>query len=291
VSPQVKTVFFLGLLSVLLIAIGGFIGQRYGSGYFYGLVALAVVMNFASYFWSDKIVLAMSHAQPVTAEQAPRLHAIVEELAARANIPKPRVYMTPEMQPNAFATGRDPQHAAVAVTQGIMGLLNERELRGVLAHELGHVLNRDILITSIAAMIASAITFIAHQLRWAAIFGGYGGRDRDDNGRSGLEMLGIMIVAPIAATLIQLAVSRSREYNADDTGARLSGDPEALASALEKLQRGAQQIPADVAPATASLYIVNPFAGRSMMNLFSTHPPLEERIERLRHMMVSGWSK
>jgi heat shock protein HtpX len=283
-NDQIKTVLLLGLLSLLLIGFGAALGQTY----LYAFTMLAIVMNFISYFYSDKIVLAVSGAQEVSMEEAPRLHSIVEELAARANLPKPRVYIIPQAQPNAFATGRNPQHSAVAATQGIMQLLNERELRGVIAHELGHVLNRDILITSIAATIASAVTFIAQAVRWTAIFGGRS--DDDEGGGSTLGTLALAIVAPIAATFIQLAISRSREFEADATGARLCGDPESLARALEKLEQGAEAIPADVAPATASLYIVNPFAGAGgwLMNLFSTHPPMEERIARLRAMMLDG---
>ncbi|MCU1308678.1 MAG: protease [Acidobacteriaceae bacterium] len=281
-NDQIKTVLLLGLLSMILIGLGAWMGQTY----LYAFTIMAIVMNFVSYFYSDKIVLAVSGAQEVSMEEAPGLHSIVEELAARANLPKPRVYIIPQAQPNAFATGRNPQHSAVAATQGIMELLNERELRGVIAHELGHVLNRDILITSIAATIASAVTFIAHALQWGAIFGG--GRDDDERG-STIGTLALAIVAPIAATLVQLAISRSREFEADATGARLCGDPESLARALEKLERGAEAIPADVAPATASLYIVNPFAGTGgFLNWFSTHPPMEERIARLRAMMLDS---
>ncbi|MCU1286769.1 MAG: protease [Acidobacteriales bacterium] len=283
-NDQVKTVLLLGLLSLLLIGLGGVLGTNY----LYGFTIMAIVMNFVSYFYSDKIVLSMNGAQEVSMEEAPRLHSIVEELAARANLPKPRVYMIPQAQPNAFATGRNPQHSAVAVTQGIMQLLNERELRGVIAHELGHVVNRDILITSIAATIASAVTFIGHALQWGAMFAG--SRDDDERG-SPLGALALAIVAPLAATIIQLAISRSREFEADATGARLCGDPESLARALEKLERGAEAIPADVAPATASMYIVNPFSGaKTFMNWFSTHPPMEERIARLRGMMLDGAS-
>jgi heat shock protein HtpX len=280
-NDQIKTVLLLGLLSMILIGLGAALGQNY----LYGFTIMAIVMNFISYFYSDKIVLAVSGAQEVSMEEASRLHSIVEELAARANLPKPRVYIIPQVQPNAFATGRNPQHSAVAVTQGIMQLLNERELRGVIAHELGHVVNRDILITSIAATIASAVTFIAQAIKWGAIFG----RSDDEEGGSPLGTLALAIVAPIAATLVQLAISRSREFEADATGARLCGDPESLARALEKLERGAEAIPADVAPATASLYIVNPFAGiGGFMNWFSTHPPMEERIARLRAMMLDS---
>jgi heat shock protein HtpX len=283
-NDQIKTVLLLGLLSLILIGLGGALGPNY----LYTFTIMAIVMNFVSYFYSDKIVLAVSGAREVSVEEAPRLHSIVEELAARANLPKPRVYIIPQAQPNAFATGRNPQHSAVAVTQGITQLLNERELRGVLAHELGHVINRDILITSIAATIASAVTFIGHALQWGAIFGA-GGRDDDERG-SPLGTLALAIVAPLAATLVQLAISRSREFEADSTGARLCGDPESLARALEKLERGAEAIPADISPATASMYIVNPFAGvkAGFLNWFSTHPPMEERIARLRGMMLDG---
>jgi heat shock protein HtpX len=281
-NNQVKTVLLLGALSAVLIAIGGFIG---GGRYLPTFLVIAVIMNFVSYFWSDKIVLRMSGAREVSPAEAPRLHAIVEELAVRANIPKPRVYLTPETQPNAFATGRNPQHGAVAVTAGIMQLLSERELRGVLAHELAHIRNRDILIASVAATVASAVTMIANMLQWGAIFGM--GRSDDDGDSSPLGALALAIVAPIAATLIQLGISRSREFVADQSGAEISGDPEALASALEKLHRTAQRIPAHVEPATASMYIVNPFSGAAMLKLFSTHPPVQERIAKLRGMMLS----
>ncbi len=281
-NNQVKTVLLLGALSAVLIAMGGFIG---GGRYLPTFLVIAVIMNFVSYFLSDKIVLRMSGAREVSPAEAPRLHAIVEELAVRANIPKPRVYLTPETQPNAFATGRNPQHGAVAVTAGIMQLLSERELRGVLAHELAHIRNRDILIASVAATVASAVTMIANMLQWGAIFGM--GRSDDDGDNSPLGALALAIVAPIAATLIQLGISRSREFVADQSGAEISGDPEALASALEKLHRTAQRIPAHVEPATASMYIVNPFSGAAMLKLFSTHPPVEERIAKLRGMMLS----
>lgn len=279
-NNQVKTIFLLGALSALLIALGGVLGRNY----LYGLTVLAVVMNFVSYFWSDKIVLAMNHAREVSREEAPRLHAVVEELSMRAEIPKPRVFLIPQAQANAFATGRDPQHGAVAVSEGILRLLSERELRGVLAHELAHIKNRDILIASVAATIASAITFVAHAVRWGAIFGGYGSRD-DRGGSSPLALLAMAIVAPIAALLIQMGISRSREFIADANGAGISGDPEALARALERLHEGVQAIPANVAPATASMYIVNPFTRSGLMSLFSTHPPVEERVARLRNLM------
>lgn len=281
-NNQIKTIFLLGALSALLIALGGYLGEQY----LFLFAGLALVMNFVSYFWSDKIVLAMNRAKEVRPEEAPRLHAMVEELAARAEIPKPRVYVIPEMQANAFATGRNPEKGVVAVTEGIMQLLTERELRGVIAHEIAHIKNRDILISSVAATIASAITFIASAVRWGAMFAGHG-RSDDDRGGSPLGLLAMAIVAPIAAVLIQLGISRSREYVADATGARISGDPEALARALERLHQGAQAIPADVAPATASMYIVNPFAGASLMNLFSTHPPVQERVARLRNFSLA----
>jgi heat shock protein HtpX len=280
---QLKTVLLLGILSAILVGIGGFIGPN-ALGF---SLLLAVVMNLGAYFFSDRIVLAMHHAQEIPPAQAPELHAIVEELAQQAGIPKPRVYLIPEQQPNAFATGRNPEHAVVAVTSGILQILDARELRGVLAHELSHVKNRDILVSSIAATVAAAITYLAH----AAGFFGLGGPD--DEGPSPVQALLLALVAPIAATLVQLGISRSREYGADETGAHLSGDPEALARALEKLDQAAHAIPAAMEPATASLFIVNPFsARRSVLSLFSTHPDMAERIRRLRAMaMQTGrWS-
>jgi heat shock protein HtpX len=273
---QLKTLFLLGALSAVLIGIGGALGP----GYLYGFTALALLMNLGAYFFSDRIVLAMHKAQEVSPAQAPELHRIVEDVARAAGVPKPRVYVIPEAQPNAFATGRNPAHGVVAVTEGILQLLSPRELKGVIAHEISHISNRDILVATIAAGIAAAVTYIAHAAQFAAFFGG--GRD-DEEGGSPLGALLLAIVAPIAATLIQLGISRSREYLADETAARLTQDPEALASALEKLERGAARIPAHVEPATASLFIVSPLAGgRSWLNLFSTHPPMAERIARLR---------
>lgn len=277
---QLKTILLLGLLSAVLIGLGSFIGPQYM--YVFGF--LAVVMNFVAYFWSDKIVLKMSGAREVSPAEAPRLHNMVEELSAAAGIPKPRVYMIPEAQPNAFATGRNPKHGAVAATEGIMHLLSERELRGVMAHEIAHIRNRDILIASVAAMIATAISYIGNMLQFAAIFGG-ASRDEEDGG-SVAGGLAMAIVAPIAALLLQMGISRSREYLADETGARISGDPMALASALEKLNYAARRVPMQPEPATASLYIVNPFAGMggALMNMFSTHPPMEKRVARLREL-------
>jgi heat shock protein HtpX len=247
-------------------------------------LAFAGVMNFVSYFWSDKIVLAMYRAQPLTPDANPEIHrrvaSIVERLAMRRNIPMPRLYVIPKDTPNAFATGRNPKHAAVAVTAGILQILGDSELEGVLAHELGHVLNRDILISSVAAMIAGAITVLARMGEFAMIFGGYG-RDRDDDRGGGLGGLLMLIVAPIAALLIQAAISRSREYAADATGADMTGNPYGLANALEKLETWNKRLPMDASPATAHLFIVKPFSGGGIMTLFSTHPPIDKRIARL----------
>ncbi len=278
-SHMFKTAILLAVLTAMLVLIGGAIGGRQGM-----LVAfvLAVAMNFFSYWFSDRIVLAMYRAQPIDEAQAPGLYAMVRRLASRAGIPMPRVYLIPTETPNAFATGRSPQHAAVAVTEGIMRLLDEEELEGVLAHELAHVANRDVLISTIAATLAGAITYLAHMAQWAAIFGG--GRHDDEEGSSPAGALLMAILAPIAAMLIQLAVSRSREYQADASGARYTHKPWGLAKALEKLQMAQQVVPMAANPATAHLFIVNPLSGRSLMTLFSTHPPLEERIARLRAM-------
>ncbi|HTW60011.1 MAG TPA: zinc metalloprotease HtpX [Terriglobales bacterium] len=272
-----KTAFLLTLMTLLLM----FIGRAFGgqNGMFLAL-AFAAVMNFVSYFYSDKIALAMYRAQPVTREELPRAYAAVERLTQKIGIPMPKIYVIPTESPNAFATGRNPSHASVAVTHGILGLLNDEELEGVLAHELGHVNNRDILISSVAATLAGAITMIASMGRWAMIFGGFGGRDRDDRG-GGLAALFMLIVAPIAASLIQLAVSRSREYQADATGAHFTGNPYALASALQKLDEYSRRMPLQASPSTAHLFIIQPFLGINFSNLFSTHPPIAKRIERL----------
>jgi len=276
-----KTAFLLTLLTLLLM----FIGRAFGgqNGMFLAL-AFAVVMNFVSYFYSDKIALAMYRAQPVTREQLPRVYAIVERLAAKIGIPMPKIYVIPSDSPNAFATGRNPRHASVAVTQGILQLLNDEEMEGVLAHELGHVNNRDILISSVAATIAGAITMLASMGKWAMIFGGFGGRDREGRGGGGLTALLMLFVAPIAASLIQLAVSRSREYQADASGAHYTDNPYALASALQKLDAYSRRLPLQATPSTAHLFIIQPFLGMSagmFANLFSTHPPIAKRIERL----------
>ncbi|MGO9649198.1 MAG: zinc metalloprotease HtpX [Terriglobales bacterium] len=273
-----KTAFLLTLLTLLLM----FIGRAFGgqNGMFLAL-GLAAVMNFISYFYSDKIALAMYRAQPVTREQLPRAYEAVERLTQKIGIPMPKIYVIPNESPNAFATGRNPQHASVAVTEGILKLLNDEELEGVLAHELGHVSNRDILISSVAATVAGAITMLASMGRWAMIFGGWSGGDRDDRRGGGIGALLMLILAPIAASLIQLAVSRSREYQADATGSHFTGNPYALASALSKLDAYSRRIPMQATPSTAHLFIIQPLLGMSMGNLFSTHPPIAKRIERL----------
>ncbi len=271
-----KTAFLLTALTLLLMFIGRVFGGQSGM-----LIALifAAVMNFVSYFYSDKIALAMYRAQAVTREELPRAYQIVERLTQKIGIPMPKMYVIPTDSPNAFATGRNPEHASVAVTQGILKLLNDEELEGVLAHELGHVRNRDILISSIAATIAGAITYLAHMAQWGMLFGGYE-RDREDRS-SGLSALAMIILAPLAAMLIQLAVSRSREYHADESGAQFTGNPYALASALAKLDAYSKRLPMQATPSTAHLFIIQPFLGQSLMSLFSTHPPIAKRIERL----------
>jgi heat shock protein HtpX len=275
---RVKTVLLLAGLTAFLVFMGKVLGGRTGM---YVAFMLAVAMNFFSYWFSDKIVLRMYGAQEVSPAEAPQLHQIVDELAREADIPKPKVYIIPDESPNAFATGRNPEHAVVAATEGIMRLLTPTELKGVLAHEIGHVRNRDILISSIAATMAGAIMILANIARFGAIFG-LGGDDEEGPGILGVLVMSI--IAPIAAMLIQLAISRSREYLADETGAHLSHNPESLARALEKLSMGVERAPMNASPATAHMFIVNPLAGRSLMNLFSTHPPIEERVARLRAM-------
>ncbi len=273
-----KTAFLLTALTLLLMFIGQYFGGQNGM-----IIALifAAVMNFISYFYSDKIALAMYRAQPVTREQLPRLYEIMERLAPKMGIPMPKLYVIPTESPNAFATGRNPQHASVAVTHGILNLLNDEEMEGVLAHELGHVRNRDILISSVAATIAGAITMLASMGRWAMIFGGFGG-NRDERRGGGFGALIMLILAPIAASLIQLAVSRSREYQADATGAHLTGNPYALASALQKLDAYSRRLPMQATPSTAHLFIIQPrLMGIDFASLFSTHPPIAKRIERL----------
>ena len=284
----IKTTLLLAALTGLLLLIGDWLGGR--GGLVMALI-LAVVMNFGSYFFSDRVALAMGGAHEVSYEQAPELHDIVREVAQMSGMPMPRVAIVQADAPNAFATGRDPNHAVVAVTTGIMRILNRRELTGVLAHELGHVRNRDILVSAIAATIAGAITFLAHMAQWGMMFGGYGYGSRDNRDSGGGGVLGgllLLILAPIAAVIIQMAISRSREFGADETGARVSHDPEALASALEKLDAYSKRIPLPVNPAVSSLFIVKPLTGRDLANLFSTHPPTEERVARLRQMAYGG---
>ena len=273
----IKTYTLLAGLGGLLMLIGSRFGQ---GGVFIGLV-LGLVFVGGSYWFSDKLAIKSARAVPVTEAQMPEYYRIVRELTTAANMPMPKLYMTPDMQPNAFATGRNPDHAAVAVTQGILNILTWDELRGVLAHEISHVGNRDILIGSVAAAVAMGITFVARMVMWGAMFGGGGG---DDDNPNPLAMLALVILAPLAAAVIQMALSRSREYEADRTGARLIGDGEPLARALAKLEQGARAIPMAVDPAQASKFIVNPLSGRKVQfaNLFSTHPPLEDRISRLR---------
>jgi heat shock protein HtpX len=276
-----RTTVLLAALTALFLVIGGAIGGN--QGLFVAFV-FALLMNFASYWFSDKIVLSMYGAREVSLNEAPDLYRLVQRLAQRAGIPMPRVYIIPSDAPNAFATGRNPQHGAVAVTEGILRMLDTDELAGVLAHELGHIRNRDTLIMTVAATLAGAITMLAHMAQWGAIFG-FGRRDEEDSGGGGiLGLLFMAILAPIAATLIQLAISRSREYFADSTGAAVAGSPSGLARALEKLHYASQRLPMDANPATAHLFIVNPLTGGSLVNLFSTHPPIEERIRRLRRI-------
>jgi len=274
-----RTTFLMALLTVLLVMAGGAIGGR--TGMFFALI-MAGVMNFVSYWFSDKIVLSMYGAQEVTEAESPEFYGLVRQLAGQAGLPMPRVYVIPSETPNAFATGRNPEHAAVAATAGIMRILTREELMGVMAHELTHVKNRDILISSIAATIAGAITYLANMAQWAAIFGG--GRDRDDDGGGVFGLLVMAIVAPLAAMLIQMAISRAREYQADKGGAEVTANPLYLANALRKLQMANQQIPMQANAATAHMFIVNPLAGGGLSSLFSTHPPLEERVKRLEEM-------
>ena len=279
---NIKTLFLLAGLTALLVFMGKLIGGQ--SGMMVAFI-LALGMNFFSYWFSDKIVLKMYGAQEVDPAQAPQLHQIVEELAREAGVPKPRVYVIPNESPNAFATGRNPEHAAVAVTEGILRLMTPTELKGVLGHEMGHVQHRDILIQTVAATLAGAIMIIADMARWGAMFGAGASRDSEEGGGMGTVGLIVMaILAPFAAMLIQMAISRSREYLADEAGARFSHNPESLASALEKLAYGVQAAPMNAAPATEPLFIVSPLTGGGLMSLFSTHPPIEERIARLRAM-------
>jgi heat shock protein HtpX len=280
-----KTGALLILLSVLLVIAGNALAGPTGMKI---ALAFAVVMNAVSYFFSDKIALMSSGAQAVSREQLPRLYTVMERLAQKAGLPLPKLYVIPEAAPNAFATGRNPSHASVAVTQGLLQLMNDDELEGVIAHELSHVRNYDILTSSIAATVAGAITYLASMARWGMLFGGYGGNRDDDRQGGGIAAIAMMILAPIAALMLQLFLSRTREYSADETGARMVGQPYGLISALQKLGAYNKRIPTTaLAPATAALCIVQPFFGLGgLTSLFSTHPPLEERIAALREMTV-----
>jgi heat shock protein HtpX len=282
-TNMLRTTLLLAALTALIVGIGQMLGGSQGA-----VMALvfAAVMNFGSYWFSDRIVIKMYGGQEIREQDDPELYGIVKGLAQRNQMPMPRLFLIPSDSPNAFATGRNPDHAAVAVTAGIRRLLTRRELEGVLAHELAHVTNRDILISSIAATLAGAIMMLARMAQWAMIFGGGRRDERDDGGGGALGLIVTMIVAPLAAMLIQMAISRSREFQADDSGARLVRDPEALASALEKIARGSAQVPLDASPQTAHMFIVNPLRASMLQNLFSTHPPLEQRLERLQQVAV-----
>jgi heat shock protein HtpX len=276
---NLKTTVLLAGMTGLLLAIGQLWGGQ--RGLMFALV-LAAVMNLGSYFFSDKIALKMSGAQPISREDGPRIYQIVERLAAKASIPVPKIYMIPTDSPNAFATGRNPNHASVAVTRGILDICDDEEIEGVLAHELGHVKNRDILISAVVATLAGAITMIGRMIWWAEMFGGFGGGRSDDRRGGAFSALAMMILAPLAAVLIQLAISRSREYEADATGARITGNPQGLARALDKIDKWAKRIPMQASPSMAHLFIYQPLTtGEIFSSLFSTHPPIRKRIERL----------
>jgi len=277
----VKTIGLMVFMTLLLVFVGAAIGGRSGMIFAF---AMATLMNFGSYWFSDKIVLRMYRAQPVSEAEAPELYSIVRTLVQKAGMPMPKVYIIPEETPNAFATGRNPEHAVVAVTQGIMRLLSREELSGVISHELAHIRHRDMLTGTIVATIAGAISMLAQMAQWALLFGG-GSRRDDDEGGNPIAALIMMIVAPIAAMLVQMAISRTREYDADAGGAKIAGNPSGLANALLKLEKGNQAIPMeDAKPATAHMFIVNPLHGGGLMNLFSTHPPIAERVKRLNEM-------
>ena len=276
-ANTMKTGFLLVLLTVLFVAVGSYVGGQSGMVMAF---AFAVLMNAGAYWFSDKIVLRMYRAREVSEAEAPDLHSMVHRLATAAGVPMPKVYILPSESPNAFATGRNPQHAAVAVTQGIVRILTPDELEGVLAHEMAHVKNRDILIGTVAATLAGAIMMLARFAQFSAIFGG--GRNREGGG--GLGLIAMAILAPIGAMVVQMAVSRSREYQADASGARFCGRPESLARALEKIAGASRRVPLKASPATAHMFILSPLSGKGMMSLFSTHPPVEKRVERLRAM-------
>lgn len=277
-----KVWLLMGILSVILVLIGGAVGGRSGAMLF---LLISLGMNFFSYYFSDRVAISMTRSRPVAEEEAPVLYDIVRALTRKAGLPMPRVYITPSPQPNAFATGRNPEHSAVAVTEGLLQILNRSELEGVLAHELAHVKNRDILVGTIAAAFAGAITMIANIIQWGAVFG-LGRGDDEEGGGSFIGSLLLAIIAPLAAMIIQMAISRSREYMADESGARFAGNAGGLANALLKLDSAAQRIPMGVNPATSHLFIVNPLSGASIARLFSTHPPISERVKRLNEMRI-----
>lgn len=277
----IKTGLLMVMLTLILLFIGGLIGGR--SGMTFALL-IAFSMNFITYWFSDKIVLKMYGAQQVGETEAPVLYETVRRLAQTANLPMPKVYIIEQDQPNAFATGRNPEHGAVAVTTGLMGILSRQELQGVIGHELAHIKHRDILVGTIAATIAGAVTYLAQMAQWAMIFGGR--RDENGGGGNAVAALVMMVVGPIAAMLIQMAISRSREYGADDAGAKMTGNPSDLSRALRKLHTASQKIPFDANPATSHMFIVNPLSGGGILRLFSTHPPMEERIARLEGMTL-----
>jgi heat shock protein HtpX len=276
-GATLRTTILLATLSGLLVVIGFLIG---GSSTALFFLAMAALMNMGAYFFSDRMALAMSRAKPISESEAPKLYQTVRELTTRAGLPMPRLYVIPQDQPNAFATGRNPQHSAVAVTRGILNLLSEDELRGVLAHELAHVKHRDILIQSVAATIGAAITYLGYMLLW---FGG----DENNSPLGAIASIALVLLAPLAASIIQLSISRQREYAADAGGAEICGNPESLASALLRLEQGAAQMPMQVNQAAEPLYIVKPFSSKGLAGLFSTHPPIEERVKRLRQMRPS----
>ncbi|MHB8652567.1 MAG: zinc metalloprotease HtpX [Terriglobia bacterium] len=276
---NIKTTFLLAAMTGVLLAVGQLWGGEQG---LILAMVMAAVMNLGSYFFSDQIAIATSGAQPISREEGPRIYQIVERLAAKANVPAPKIYLIPTDSPNAFATGRNPSHASVAVTRGILDLCTDEEIEGVLAHELGHVKNRDILTSAVVATLAGAITLIAQMVYWGELFGGFGGGGNNNRRGGVFSALAMMIVAPLAATLIQLAISRSREYEADHTGAEITGNPQGLARALQKIDAWSRRLPMQVAPSMAHLYCAQPLTGGELMSsLFSTHPPIRKRIERL----------
>lgn len=278
---RLKVWLMMAVLSVILVFIGNAVGGRSGAMLFF-LISLG--MNFFSYYYSDKVAISMTRSQPVTEEEVPELYAIVRRLTQRAGLPMPRIYITPSPQPNAFATGRNPAHAAVSVTEGLLQILNKSELEGVLAHELAHVKNRDVLVGTVAATFAGAISMLANVVQWGAMFGM--GRDDEEGGGNMIGALLLAIIAPIAAMIVQMAISRSREYMADEYGARFAGNTGGLSNALLKLENAAHRIPMQVNPAASHMFIVNPLSGASMARLFSTHPPIEDRVKRLSELRI-----